>query len=194
MTTPYDPRSVANLILDIAEHYKVKITNIALQKLLYFANGMYLVRHGRPLVSGYFQAWQYGPVHPAVYTAFKSAEAMPIIFRANGKDPLTGKKKELRKINDSDVSKLVTKIVIECGELSIGRLIDLSHAKKSPWDFIEKQSRHSVVVGMRIPNSVIIKLFKHHKIPLHDSTLAGEPREDVPLTGSTVTATKSHSK
>ena len=194
MTTPYDPRSVANLILDKAEQYKVNITSIALQKLLYFANGMYLVRYGKPLVSGYFEAWKYGPVHPAVYAAFKSAKAMPITFRASGKDPLTGKKRELQKIDDSDVSKLVTKMVIECGELSIGRLIDLSHAKDGPWDFIEKKSRQSVVVGMRISNSVIIELFKNHKVPLNDSPYAGEPLEDVPITERTVTTTKPRAK
>jgi uncharacterized phage-associated protein len=35
---PYDPRAVANLMLDEADSSGIKVTNLALQKLLYFAH------------------------------------------------------------------------------------------------------------------------------------------------------------
>jgi uncharacterized phage-associated protein len=66
----YDPRVVANAIIDRAAQEGQPVTHIALQKLLYFAHGLFLLRHRKPLVSGYFEAWTYGPVHPAVYGAF----------------------------------------------------------------------------------------------------------------------------
>ena len=181
MTTPYDPRSVANLMLDVADDNKIEVTNIALQKLLYFANGLYLTEHSKPLVSGYFEAWTYGPVHPAVYDAFKVAGANPINFRAYGCDPLTGQQKELQRITDKFVSRFLTKIVLGYAESSASRLIEISHAKKAPWDFIEKKARHSVVLGMRIPNDVIIERFMFHKVSLRDSPVTGDPREDYPL-------------
>ncbi|URK89026.1 hypothetical protein LP421_15955 [Rhizobium sp. RCAM05350] len=38
MSGEYDPRAVANLLLDEADRLGIKITNLALQKLLYFAH------------------------------------------------------------------------------------------------------------------------------------------------------------
>jgi Protein of unknown function (DUF4065) len=38
---------------------------LELQKLLYFAHAIFLIETGDPLVYGCFEAWQYGPVHPA---------------------------------------------------------------------------------------------------------------------------------
>jgi len=60
--SPFDPRSIANFMLDEADRVGVGITNLALQKLLYFAHGIFLNETKGPLVSGYFEAWQYGPV------------------------------------------------------------------------------------------------------------------------------------
>jgi uncharacterized phage-associated protein len=60
---PYDPRAVANLLLDLADRDDLAITNLVLQKLLYFAHGHFLIRTRCPLVQGGFEAWTYGPVH-----------------------------------------------------------------------------------------------------------------------------------
>lgn len=78
--SPFDPRSICNLMLDEAND--VPITNLALQKLLYFVHGLHLIERKSPLVMGYFEAWQHGPVHPAAYSAFKAAGKSPIGFRA----------------------------------------------------------------------------------------------------------------
>jgi len=67
MTEVYDPRCIANLMLDESARVGQSLTNLALQKLLYFAHAMFLIEQGRPLLSGYFEAWEYGPVHPAAY-------------------------------------------------------------------------------------------------------------------------------
>src|SRR3546814_10577509 len=79
---PYDPRGVANLLLDLAEVRQKPISNLVLQKLLYFAHGRFLIESKKPLLAGYFEAWQFGPVHPTVYHAFKAATDRPIGFRA----------------------------------------------------------------------------------------------------------------
>ncbi|MFK4532089.1 putative phage-associated protein [Bradyrhizobium ottawaense] len=55
MTEVYDPRCIANLMLDESERIGQPLTNLALQKLLYFAHAIYLIEHRRPLVSGYFE-------------------------------------------------------------------------------------------------------------------------------------------
>ncbi len=95
---PYDPRAVANLLLDLAakeEDASLPISNLALQKLLYLAHGHFLIRTGTPLVQGAFEAWTYGPVHPAVYQAFKSEADRPIKIRAVGRNAITGEAHQL---------------------------------------------------------------------------------------------------
>jgi uncharacterized phage-associated protein len=54
-----DPRIVANYMLEIADSKSIALTNLALQKLLFFAHAISLVEKKKALVSGYFEAWQY---------------------------------------------------------------------------------------------------------------------------------------
>jgi len=174
----YDPRAIANLMLDEADRRGWKITNLALQKLLYFAHGIHLTRTKRPLVSGYFEAWQYGPVHPAVYRAFKPSGSAPIINRAEAKDPLTGKTRVLSKPTDVAIVDLVSDVMRSYGHLPPGRLVDLSHAKDSPWSVVVDKARTDVAFGMRIPDDVIIERFRHHKVSVGTIPRAGEPPSD----------------
>jgi len=178
MTGAYDPRAVANLMLDEASGRGIKITNLALQKLLYFAHGIYLTKTKRPLVSGYFEAWQFGPVHPAVYRAFKGAGSDAIAVRAVAKDPLTGKERDLPLPTDPDVKELVAEVVWRYGRLSPGRLVDLSHAKGSPWSVVVDKARTAVAFGMRIPDTVILERFQHHKVSVDATPRFGEPPSD----------------
>ena len=46
------------------------LTNMKLQKLLYYAQGAFLGITGQPLFSDEIEAWKYGPVVPAVYQRF----------------------------------------------------------------------------------------------------------------------------
>ena len=179
----YDPRAIANLLLDEADRRGVKVSNLALQKLLYFAHGIHIKRGNGPLVSGYFEAWQYGPVHPSVYRAFKQNGSEPITARAVGKDPLTGQTRDLQKPKDLAVCDLVNDVVRHFGPMSPGRLVELSHAKDSPWSYVVDKARTDVAFGMRIPDNVINDRFQHHKVSVDASDRVGEPpNDDAPFT------------
>ncbi|HEV2604186.1 MAG TPA: Panacea domain-containing protein [Microvirga sp.] len=151
-TEGHDPRAVANLMLEAAEEREIALTNLALQKLLYFAHALFLVEKKKPLLSGYFEAWQYGPVHPVAYRAFKEAGDKPIKFRANRTDVVTGQPRPIEPLSESTVRRHIARIVSSYGELTPGRLVEISHAKNAPWDFIVHKGRTSVAFGMRIPD------------------------------------------
>jgi uncharacterized phage-associated protein len=178
MSGPYDPRAIANLMLDEADRRGWEITNLALQKLLYFAHGIYLTKTKRPLVSGYFEAWQFGPVHPAVYRAFKPAGSAAIVTRAVAKDPLTGRTRDLSKPSDLEVIDLVSDVMRSYGHLPPGRLVDLSHAKDSPWSAVVDKARTDIAFGMRISDDMIRDRFRHHKVSVGTSPRAGDPPSD----------------
>ena len=179
---PYDPRAIANLMLDEADRNGIPMTNLALQKLLYFAHGIFLNETKRPLVKGFFEAWQYGPVHPLAYKAFRSSGGEPIRARAEGQDALSGQKRQLHNPTDPAIRQLVQQVLNSYGRLSAGRLVDLSHAKNSPWHHIVDKGRTSVAFGLRIQDDVILERFKFHKISIGLASTAGEPSEDTPFT------------
>ncbi len=47
------------------------ITNMKLQKLLYYAQGFHLALFDAPLFAETIEAWQYGPVVPEIYRLYK---------------------------------------------------------------------------------------------------------------------------
>jgi len=54
------------------------VTQMKLQKLVYFAQGYHLVKYHKPLIKENFQAWKYGPVIPDIYRDFKLYGSSPI--------------------------------------------------------------------------------------------------------------------
>lgn len=54
------------------------ISNMKLQKILYFAQAAHIVIHNKPLFKEEIEAWQYGPVVDVVYQEFKSFKNAPI--------------------------------------------------------------------------------------------------------------------
>lgn len=181
MIEVYDPRCIANLMLDEGERIGRPLTNLALQKLLYFAHAIFLIEQGRPLVSGYFEAWEYGPVHPTAYQAFKGAGADPINFRASKLDVINGTREALPLPSDPEIVRHTSRIIQSYGRMTPGRLVDISHAKDAPWHFVVDKGRTFLAFGMRIPDTVIRERFKHHKVFVGNQPSAGEPREDTPF-------------
>lgn len=177
---PSDPRSVCNFMLDVAEG---PISNLALQKLLYFAHGLHLVETKKPMVSGYFEAWEYGPVHPTAYKAFKGAGASAITFRAERVDPLTGGRSPLPPVEDVDARRRIRRIVSAYDSMTAGQLVDVSHAKDGPWDYIVRSAENRMAFGLRIPDELIIERFRYHKVSVGVSRSVGEPHEDTPFAG-----------
>lgn len=62
---------------------KNPVTQMKLQKLVYFAHGVHLAEYKQPLISERFQAWEYGPVVPEIYSAYKIYGSDPIVDTDN---------------------------------------------------------------------------------------------------------------
>ena len=69
---------VTNSILRRAQEENVTISQMKLQKLLYFLYKEYLQRTDKPLFSERFEPWTYGPVVSDVYWAYKDRKAQDI--------------------------------------------------------------------------------------------------------------------
>ena len=181
MNTGYDPRAVANKLLDVAEDRRVSLTHISLQKLLYFAHAEYLSVLKKPLISGYFEAWQYGPVHPGVYGSFKKYGPNNITGRATNFNFVSQSEESVDPIEDEIANRIIDRLVDKIGSLSAARLVAISHAERGPWAHVVSQRSEKTIFGTRIDNDTILSRYKYHKIPLESGPIAGEPSEDSPL-------------
>lgn len=116
---------VADFFIQIANQSEDdQMTNLKLNKLLYFAQGAYLARTGHPLFDTVFEAWQYGPVVPEIYNKYKSCGKMPI--QANDKD--------FDKSNFSDEEfETLMDTMREFGKYTGSMLVSLTHKPDTPW-------------------------------------------------------------
>lgn len=74
---------VADYFIGLANDTGSFISNLKLQKLVYYAQAWHLALYGSPLIEEDFQAWIHGPVLPALYTLYKSFGCQPIVQETN---------------------------------------------------------------------------------------------------------------
>lgn len=80
----YNALRIADFIICLANLNGDTITNLKLQKLLYYAQAWFLVNNNNQrLFSDEIQAWQYGPVVPSVYEQYQSFGRTPIFIDCN---------------------------------------------------------------------------------------------------------------
>lgn len=68
----YKALDIANELLRLAENNDEGdlMSNLKLQKMLYYQQGFHLAYFGTPLFDEEIEAWMYGPVVPEVYDAY----------------------------------------------------------------------------------------------------------------------------
>lgn len=112
----YDAIDVAEYVLWYCEKVLDKpITNLKLQKILYYIQGEYLAKYKEPLFDNDIEAWAYGPVVPDVYYEYKKYISGPIKgVNPLNKDLFTKKEKSLiRSIVKRNYTKNVWSLVQE---------------------------------------------------------------------------------
>jgi uncharacterized phage-associated protein len=67
----YEARKICNFILAHYDANNFDLTNLRLNKLLYFIHGYSFLQRSNGLVRNHFEAWMLGPVIRPVYDAFK---------------------------------------------------------------------------------------------------------------------------
>lgn len=70
---------VADFFLAFAKEHGDYISQLKLQKMVYYADAWFLVNNGSPLVSEEFEAWVHGPVVRTLYHRFKEYRWNPIL-------------------------------------------------------------------------------------------------------------------
>lgn len=155
MMPGFDPRSVANAILDICDGHEIELSNLSLHKVMFFGHTDYLLSERRPLINVNFEAWQFGPVAPVLYHQFKIHGRSPITSRAYRLCPQTGGKLVADYSQLSAEIPLLAKIVQQYGTMSPSALVSLSHARGGAWDMVWN-SESGESFGLAITNEHIV--------------------------------------
>lgn len=99
------------------------ISNLVLQKLLYFIQASLLVTTGNPAFEEDIEAWMYGPVVPEVYDNFKKDKDYYNQFETNQLD--------------SNIQEIVVNITKNLGKINPYSLVNATHGYdtwKEAWD------------------------------------------------------------
>ncbi|MCL5771311.1 MAG: DUF4065 domain-containing protein [Actinobacteria bacterium] len=117
--------------IDVAKYFLYKanqegdlITNLKMQKLLYYAQAWYLVNFGKTLFDDQILAWSLGPVIKSVYDEFKEFRHTPIIFEDNFGQII-------KQFNKEDLN-FLDEFYDQFNSYSAHDLVNMSH-NEDPW-------------------------------------------------------------
>ena len=132
----YDALDVARHVINYERSQGRSVSNLRLQKLLYFVQAQFLVTTQRACFHDEMEAWDLGPVVPNVYHAYKAfgSASLPRSLPA-GSDI------------DFDDSMLINRILDKCAHYSTTSLVSMTHRQK-PWkDAYESRFDNTISLG-----------------------------------------------
>ncbi len=120
----YKAREIADYFLWKGEQLEEEndLSNLKLQKLLYYARGFSLALLDRPCFSDPINAWPHGPVVVAVYEDFKNHRGDVIPSALSDGLPTL----------DAETVEVLDEVFDVYGHFSAWRLRDMTHAER-PW-------------------------------------------------------------
>lgn len=98
------------------------MSNLKLQKLIYYAQGYHLAVYDEPLFPEAIEAWPHGPVCPQVYHKYKH----------NGRGPIEDTVEVLPDAFEAPQIELLDEVYEVFGQFSAWKLRDMTH-EESPW-------------------------------------------------------------
>lgn len=156
----HDPRVIANAVLSRASRLGHPLTNLDLQKIVYLLHGFFLRQTGRPLVTGEFVAWDYGPVHRALYDALKVHGDAFVDTPARKYNPFTRQHVDLPLLDDPEAEALLDSNLAALLAIPTFELVQLTHAPGTPWSRTMDAAEKRVNIGMVIENDLIATHFE----------------------------------
>ncbi|KQV60124.1 hypothetical protein ASC95_01200 [Pelomonas sp. Root1217] len=136
---------VARYFLSLAdEEAGDTLSNLKLQKLLYYAQGFSLAIDDQPLFGERLEAWTHGPVVPDVYHLFKSYGSGPIPLPGDF-DPMS---------LDAGTRELLDEVYEVYGQYSAWKLRNMTH-DEDPW-----KDAYDEEPSSQIPHGALQRFFK----------------------------------
>lgn len=151
----YSVKELANWVLDFAASKGERPSNMALNKLVYFAYEHALKAYGRKLTTAKIEAWDHGPVFREVYSAFKKFGADGITDRASRYNTRTNCVETVLPDIAPDDQRLMIEALEPLIRLPAHILRELSHDNRGAWARVWFHQTSSNP-GMEITDEIIL--------------------------------------
>ena len=133
-----DVKELAIGIISYCNNNNIRISNLKLQKILYYIQGYAIKETHEPAFDAEIHNWQYGPVLEEVYFEYNQFRGEDIVLKDY--DRRDGFFKRKNAIND-----IVLKVLNNCKNKSAFELVEMTH-KEDPW----KNTRQNEVIKLDI--------------------------------------------
>lgn len=166
----YNAMDIASYIINKSIDMNSPVSNLKLQKLLYYIQAVFLIKKGEPAFGESIAAWKYGPVVENVYYQFRSYVNNEIkdrvLQRNNGVLKGEGEDYNPENIIMKEDQNLIDNVLESYMNFSGTDLIRKTH-QEDPWKTIKDRGQ---VGYSNIENNEIKKYFKQN-----ESRIYGEP-------------------
>lgn len=135
----YKAIDVAKYVIEYEDSQGRSVSNLRLQKLLYYIQAQFLVSKGEECFADRIEAWDFGPVIPNVYHVFKFFGSLEIpVSLANKRAPIY-----------ADDEQLINDMLDYCARYSTSSLVYRTHNQK-PWIDARKKGKNGVITAKAI--------------------------------------------
>lgn len=152
----YEARKICNYLLAHFDAADFDLTNLRMNKLLFFIHAKSLRLRSEGLIRNHFEAWQFGPVVRPVFDAFKIYGDGQIAAPAQYLDYASGRHIP---VPHDDIANADAEIIgrefEKYSRFSTGQLISLSHEPGGPWDIVYRAYLADKTQSPRISNKLI---------------------------------------
>ena len=152
----HDGRKIANLLLSEFDLTHFDVTNLKLNKVLFYVHAFHLVRRGQPLINNHFEAWEHGPVVRVVYHEFKIFGNAPITKLARHLNYETGTV-EVIAFGDlkPELREFIMGVARHYMQFTASQLREMTHKSGGPWHQVYTSAPEDRGLRDRIPNELI---------------------------------------
>ncbi|MCM1466611.1 MAG: DUF4065 domain-containing protein [Alistipes sp.] len=151
----YKVLDVARYIINYSNKEGYGISNLKLQKLLYFVQAEFLAftEDNQPCFLEEIEAWGFGPVVPEVYQEFKqygSANIPSVLkyYEVTDDWEVNEKKFDLKLIDIED-RQIINQIVDGFSDYSAAALVTITHQQK-PWKDVYEEGMNNIITKKSI--------------------------------------------
>ena len=135
----YDVLDVAAYVINKYWLHGSPITNLKLQKILYYIQGYCLRRNNAPAFFECIYRWPYGPVVPEVYFNYNSSRAKAI---PELPDEYVSRLSKVFK-KDRATTRVIDDVIMKSYTLTAAQMVEMTH-KEEPW----MQTRDSAIISL----------------------------------------------
>lgn len=153
--------AVANKFIEMGLQRGMPLTQMKLQKMLFFAQGWYFAIYGEPLFEEDFEAWEYGPVIPSVYSEFRDFGMRGINRMGTSLIPCGGgfAISEPPLSQERELDSFFEKIWSVYGIYNGTQLSAMTHRPDTPWSVVREPYGLDVPRSLCIPKPLIKSYF-----------------------------------